>query len=91
MKTYYTALVEHYFRLGSRKPVITNPVSARWYDDVWKFFNGLSVEDRTFLLAIFSKHSETIPTLKTYSGSFSANLSKLFELEQQFAERTNII
>lgn len=91
MKTYYTALVEHYFRLGARQPVITNPVSARWYDDVWRFFKSLSVEDRTFLLTLFSKRSETIPTLKTYSGSFSANLSKLFELEQQFAERTNII
>lgn len=91
MKTYYTSLVEHYFRLGARQPIITNPTSARWYDDVWRFFNSISAEDKTFLLTLFSKHSETIPTLKTYPGSFVANLSKLSELEQLFAERTNII
>lgn len=91
MKTHYTALVEHYFRLGARHPMITNPVSACWYAAVWEFFDNLSSEDREFLLSLFSGHSDLMLTLKSFPGSFPQNLSRLSALEQSFAERTNII
>ncbi len=91
MKTHYTSLVEHYFRLGARHPEITNPISAHWYSAVWEFFDNLSNEDREFLLTLFGKHADLIPALKSYPGSFSQNLSKLSALEQNFAVRTNII
>lgn len=91
MRTHYTSLVEHYFRLGARHPIITNPVSAHWYAVVWEFFNDLSSEDREFLLSLFSGHSDLIPTLKSFPGSFPQNLSRLSALEQSFAERTSII
>ena len=60
MKTHYTALVEHYFRLGARHPMITNPVSARWYAAVWEFFDNLPSEDREFLLKLFGSHKMCI-------------------------------
>lgn len=91
MRTYFAALVEHYFRLGARHPTITNPVSAHWYAVVWEFFDNLSSEDREFLLKLFGSHTDLIAVLKSYPGSFPQNLSRLSALEQSFAERTNII
>lgn len=91
MKTHYTALAEHYFRLGARHPMITNPVSAHWYAAVWEFFDNLPSEDREFLLKLFGSHTDLIPVLKSYPGSFPQNLSKLSALERDFAVRTNII
>lgn len=88
MRTYYTTLVEHYFRLALRHSSASSPTAQKWLIFTQKWFNALPIEDRALIESVFSDRKKSF--LVAYKGLPFYSKQKLDLLEKRFAIAANL-
>lgn len=91
---FYTALVEHYFRMGVRYESVQGEAAKKWHSFITDWISELHEEDRNFIRFVFSRTSpNTDIGLVDFPGvkSFIEKRNWLDRLVTQFAVDAELI
>lgn len=89
---HYVDLVEHFFRLAVRSPIVRDPTSAKWKAVTLQWFSTLPPDDKAFLLEVFKyEHRTTKAGLLAIPGDYGLNRERLLALETEYAIHTKLI
>lgn len=83
MRTYYTTLVEHYFRLALRHGSVSSPTAQKWLIFTQKWINALPIEDRALIESVFLDREKDFRV--EYKALPFHSKEKLDLLEKRFA------
>ena len=93
-KPHFVELVEHYFRMAVRYPIVSEEVALYWFDFTTFWIEGLSKEDKDFIRFVFKRQfintSDGLYHFKCDYG-LSAKRERLWELEKRFAIDAELI
>lgn len=92
-KTYYTALVEHYFRMAVRYKTVTNISTQNWHIFTNRWIDLQSKEDKKFILFVFDyQFRNTLDGLRCFepTETLYAKRERLAKLEKQFATDSGV-
>ena len=88
MRTYYTTLVEHYFRLALRHGSASSSTAQRWLIFTQKWINALPIEDRALIESIFMDREKSFRV--AYKALSFHDKKNLDLLEKRFAIAANL-
>lgn len=94
MRTYYQALVEHYFRMAVRYKQANSPTAQKWCYFTRQWIEKQSEADKRLILVVFdSRYRTTNEGIHSYNNGESINqrYARLSAIERQFAIDINLI